>query len=162
MEDRENRKIELKKATIMKLLDKLYNTTSLNQETLATEELIKEIKSLPREELISFTTELDVFKKCVLYYRLPINFRLDVEFANSVKVDESLRKKFWKEYKIKLHDQKINPEEEYNKIIMMACTLHVPINVKEIDGNTDEDDLYEDIVKNVTDNDKISIMDGIN
>lgn len=139
MEDREKSKIEIKKANILKLLDKLYNTTSLTQETLATEELVKEIKSLPTEELVALATELDVFRKCVLYYRLPINFRLDINFANAVKVDEDTRNKYWKEYKLKLHNQKLNPEEEYNKIIMMACTLHVPINVKEIDGNTDED-----------------------
>jgi hypothetical protein len=32
-------------------------------------------------------------------------------------------------------ERKLNPEEEYNKIILMACTLHVPIK-DEIEDET--------------------------
>ncbi len=76
-------------------------------------------------------SELDVFGKCVFHYRLPIDIRLNIEFSKATEVLENERILYWKEYKSKLSDRHLNPEEEYNKIILMACTLHVPINVKE-------------------------------
>lgn len=145
MEDRELQKINERKENIKKYIDKLYNTTSVNAEANITEELVKDAKKLGIEELSNLAEELDVFGKCVLHYRLPIDFRLDINFSKATEVIESERKLFWKEYKQKLAEKKLNPEEEYNKIILMACTLHVPIKDEEpiseeatLDNQTDE------------------------
>lgn len=128
MDERELKKINERKDNIKKYIDRLFATTSVNVESNVTEELIKEAKRLGLEELTNLASELDVFGKCVLHYRLPIDFRLDINFSKATEVIESERKLFWKEYKAKLLEKKLNPEEEYNKIILMACTLHVPIN----------------------------------
>ena len=145
MEDRELQKINERKENIKKYIDKLYNTTSVNAEANITEELVKDAKKLGIEELSNLAEELDVFGKCVLHYRLPIDFRLDINFSKATEVIESERKLFWKEYKQKLVEKKLNPEEEYNKIILRACTLHVPIKDEEpiseeatLDNQTDE------------------------
>lgn len=127
MEDREQQKINERKETIKKYIDRLYATTSVTAEANTTEELIKEAKKLGVLELTKMASELDVFGKCVLHYRLPIDMRLDVDFSKATEVIDSERKLYWKEYKGKLASKKLNPEEEYNKIILMACTLHVPI-----------------------------------
>lgn len=131
MEDRELRKIAERKETIKKYIDRLYATTSVNAEGNITEELIKEAKKLGVAELTSMAADLDIFGKCVFHYRLPIDFRLDTDFSKATEVIESERKLYWKEYKEKLLAKNLNPEEEYNKIILMACTLHVPIKDEE-------------------------------
>ena len=135
MEDRELQKINERKDNIKKYIDKLYNTTSVNAEANITEELVKTAKKLGVEELSNLAGELDIFGKCVLHYRLPIEFRLDINFSKATEVLESERKLYWNQYKQKLAEKKLNPEEEYNKIILMACTLHVPIKEEEV---TDE------------------------
>ena len=127
MEDRELRKIAERKETIKKYIDRLFATTSVNSESNITEELIKEAKKLGVAELTNMAADLDIFGKCVFHYRLPIDFRLDADFSKATEVIESERKLYWKEYKEKLLAKNLNPEEEYNKIILMACTLHVPI-----------------------------------
>lgn len=131
MEDRELRKITERKENIKKYIDRLYTTTSVNAEGNITEELIKEAKKLGVAELTSMAAELDIFGKCVFHYRLPIDFRLDTDFSKATEVIESERKLYWKDYKQKLLAKNLNPEEEYNKIILMACTLHVPIKDEE-------------------------------
>lgn len=131
MEDRELRKIAERKENIKKYIDRLYTTTSVNAEGNITEELIKEAKKLGVAELTSMAAELDIFGKCVFHYRLPIDFRLDTDFSKATEVIESERKLYWKDYKQKLLAKNLNPEEEYNKIILMACTLHVPIKDEE-------------------------------
>ena len=131
MEDRELRKIAERKENIKKYIDRLYTTTSVNAEGNITEELIKEAKKLGVEELTNMAADLDIFGKCVFHYRLPIDFRLDTDFSKATEVIESERKLYWKEYKEKLLAKNLNPEEEYNKIILMACTLHVPIKDEE-------------------------------
>ena len=131
MEDRELRKIAERKENIKKYIDRLYATSSVNAEGNITEELIKEAKKLGVAELTSMASELDIFGKCVFHYRLPIDFRLDTDFSKATEVIESERKLYWKEYKEKLLAKNLNPEEEYNKIILMACTLHVPIKDEE-------------------------------
>lgn len=131
MDDKELQKLQVRKDNIKKYIDRLYATTSVNAESNTTEELIKEAKKVGIEELTSFASELDVFGKCVLHYRLPIDFRLDINFSKATEVSEEDRKNYWKEYKQKLYDKKLNPEDEYNKIILMACTLHVPIKDEE-------------------------------
>lgn len=128
MDDRELKKIEQQKETLKKLIDKIYNTVSINQETNATEELISIVKKMDKNALIEFASTIDTFGRCVLYYKTPIELRLDVDFINATRVEEEERLNYWKEYKIKLKEKSINPEDEYNKIIMMACILHVPIN----------------------------------
>ena len=131
MEDRELRKIAERKENIKKYIDRLYTTASVNAEGNITEELIKEAKKLGVAELTSMAAELDIFGKCVFHYRLPIDFRLDTDFSKATEVIESERKLYWKDYKQKLLAKNLNPEEEYNKIILMACTLHVPIKDEE-------------------------------
>ena len=131
MEDRELRKIAERKENIKKYIDRLFATTSVNAEGNITEELIKEAKKLGVAELTSMAAELDIFGKCVFHYRLPIDFRLDTDFSKATEVIESERKLYWKDYKQKLLAKNLNPEEEYNKIILMACTLHVPIKDEE-------------------------------
>lgn len=128
MDDRELKKIEQQKEVLKKLIDKIYNTVSINQETNATEELISIVKKMDKNALIEFASTIDTFGRCVLYYKTPIELRLDVDFINATRVEEEERLNYWKEYKIKLKEKSINPEDEYNKIIMMACILHVPIN----------------------------------
>ena len=135
MEDKELQKINERKENIKKYIEKLYNTTSVNAEANITEELVKTAKKLGIEELSNLASELDIFGKCVLHYRLPIEFRLDINFSKATEVLESERKLYWNKYKRKLEEKKLNPEEEYNKIILMACTLHVPIKEEEV---TDE------------------------
>lgn len=127
MDDRELAKLNVRKETIKKLIDRLYNTTSVNAEANTTEELIKEAKKVGVLQLADMASELDVFGKCVLHYRLPIDMRLDINFSKATEVIESERRLYWKEYKEKLKSKNLNPEDEYNKIILMACTLHVPI-----------------------------------
>ena len=127
MEDKEIQKINERKENIKKYIDRLYATTSVNAEANITEELVKEAKKLGVEELTNMASELDVFGKCVLHYRLPIDMRLDINFSKATEVIESERELYWNEYKQKLSAKNLNPEEEYNKIILMACTLHVPI-----------------------------------
>ena len=80
MEDRELQKINERKENIKKYIDKLYNTTSVNAEANITVELVKDAKKLGIVELSNLAEELDVFGKCVLHYRLPIDFRLDINF----------------------------------------------------------------------------------
>ena len=135
MDDKEIQKINERKETIKKYIDRLYSTTSVNAEANITEELVKEAKKLGVEELSDMASELDVFGKCVLHYRLPIDMRLDINFSKATEVIESERKLYWDEYKRKLSEKKLNPEEEYNKIILMACTLHVPIKDAELESS---------------------------
>ena len=136
MEDREIAKLNARKDNIKKLIDRLYATTSVNAEANTTEELIKEAKKIGIEELINMSDSLDVFGKCVFHYRLPIDMRLNINFSKATEVIESERKQYWKECKEKLKDKKLNPEDEYNKIILMACTLHVPIKEDEANEET--------------------------
>ena len=138
MEDREIAKLNVRKENIKKLIDRLYATTSVNAEANTTEELIKEAKKLGVEELINMSDSLDVFGKCVFHYRLPIDMRLNISFSKATEVIESERKLYWKEFKEKLKDKKLNPEDEYNKIILMACTLHVPIKDEELSIDEDQ------------------------
>ena len=151
MEDREIAKLNVRKANIKKLIDRLYATTSVNAEANTTEELIKEAKKLGVEELINMSDSLDVFGKCVFHYRLPIDMRLNISFSKATEVIESERKLYWKEFKEKLKDKKLNPEDEYNKIILMACTLHVPI--KDEEPSIDEDqNINQDYTQNIENN----------
>lgn len=151
MEDREIAKLNIRKENIKKLIDRLYATTSVNAEANTTEELIKEAKKLGVEELINMSESLDVFGKCVFHYRLPIDMRLNISFSKATEVIESERKLYWKEFKEKLKDKKLNPEDEYNKIILMACTLHVPI--KDEEPSLDEDqNINQDYTQNIENN----------
>lgn len=151
MEDREIAKLNVRKENIKKLIDRLYATTSVNAESNTTEELIKEAKKLGVEELINMSDSLDVFGKCVFHYRLPIDMRLNISFSKATEVIESERKLYWKEFKEKLKDKKLNPEDEYNKIILMACTLHVPI--KDEEPSIDEDqNINQDNTQNIENN----------
>ena len=151
MEDREIAKFNVRKENIKKLIDRLYATTSVNAEANTTEELIKEAKKLGVEELINMSDSLDVFGKCVFHYRLPIDMRLNISFSKATEVIESERKLYWKEFKEKLKDKKLNPEDEYNKIILMACTLHVPIKDEEL--RIDEDrNINQDNTQNIENN----------
>ena len=135
---------------IKKYIDRLFATTSVNAESNITEELIKEAKKLGVAELTSMAAELDIFGKCVFHYRLPIDFRLDTDFSKATEVIESERKLYWKEYKQKLLAKNLNPEEEYNKIILMACTLHVPIKDEEQapEGQVTEEQTTEEATPN--------------
>lgn len=150
MEDRELKKIAERKENIKKYIDRLFATTSVNAESNITEELIKEAKKLGVAELTSMAAELDIFGKCVFHYRLPIDFRLDTDFSKATEVIESERKLYWKEYKEKLLAKNLNPEEEYNKIILMACTLHVPIKDEEQapEGQVTEEQTTEEATPN--------------
>ncbi|MBR0039138.1 MAG: hypothetical protein IJP71_03960 [Lachnospiraceae bacterium] len=150
MEDRELKKIAERKENIKKYIDRLFATTSVNAESNITEELIKEAKKLGVAELTSMAAELDIFGKCVFHYRLPIDFRLDTDFSKATEVIESERKLYWKEYKQKLLAKNLNPEEEYNKIILMACTLHVPIKDEEQapEGQVTEEQTTEEATPN--------------
>ena len=130
MEDRELRKIEGYKENIRKYLSRLFNTSSVTAEASITEDMIKIVKKLSIEELIEFSSELDTFGKCVFHYRLPIDIRININFSKATEVPIEERLEFWRDYKEKLKTQKVNPEEEYNKLILMACTLHVPLNDK--------------------------------
>lgn len=140
MEDKELQKLNEKKENIKKYISRLYNTTSVTAEANITEDLIKEVKKLGVSDLIDLSSEFDIFGKCVFHYRLPIDIRINIDFSKATEVAEGERIEYWKEYRKKLVGMKLNPEEEYNKIILMACTLHVPINVeedeKEPDGET--------------------------
>lgn len=134
MEEKELTKIEEAKAEIKKYIEKIYNTTSLTQEANATEEIIKLMKKLDDDNMVALANDLDVFGKCVLYYKLPIEYKMNVNLTNAARVLESERLVYWKEYKQKLKDLKWNTEEEYNKIIMMACILHTPIDDEKVDA----------------------------
>lgn len=151
MEDREIAKLNVRKENIKKLIDRLYATTSVNAEANTTEELIKEAKKLGVEELINMSDSLDVFGKCVFHYRLPIDMRLNISFSKATEVIESERKLYWKEFKEKLKDKKLNPEDEYNKIILMACTLHVPIKDEELSIDEDQN-INQDNTQNIENN----------
>ena len=153
MEDKEIQKINERKENIKKYIDRLYATTSVNAEANTTEELIKEAKKIGVEELINMCDSLDVFGKCVFHYRLPIDMRLNINFSKATEVIESERKLYWKEYKEKLKEKRLNPEDEYNKIILMACTLHVPIKDDEIDDNTNSE---QNIEQNVVENNELN------
>lgn len=150
MEDRELKKIAERKENIKKYIDRLFTTTSVNAEGNITEELIKEAKKLGVAELTNMASELDIFGKCVFHYRLPIDFRLDTDFSKATEVIESERKLYWKDYKQKLLAKNLNPEEEYNKIILMACTLHVPIKDEEPapEGQATEEQTTEEATPN--------------
>ena len=128
MEERDLEKIEKRKENIKKYIDKLYATSSVNSESNMTEELIKEARKLDFSDIAELAATLDVFGKCVLHYRLPIDMRLNVELSKATEVLENERVLYYKDYKDKIKAQKLNPEEEYNKLILMACTLHVPLN----------------------------------
>ena len=154
MDDRELAKLNIRKENIKKLIDRLYATTSINAETNTTEELIKEAKKVGILQLADLASELDVFGKCVLHYRLPIDMRLDIAFSKATEVIESERKIYWKEYKEKLKSKHLNPEDEYNKIILMACTLHVPIKDEELSTNSENEN---NNINNV--GDKTSVSD---
>ena len=139
MEDKELQKLNERKENIKKYISRLYNTSSVTAESNITEDLIKEVKKVSVEELINLSNELDIFGKCVFHYRFPIDIRINIDFSRATGVPEEERIQYWKDYRKKLKEMKLNPEEEYNKIILMACTLHVPINMeedKEIDGET--------------------------
>ena len=154
-EDRELIRLNARKENIKKLIDRLYATASVNSEANTTEELIKEAKKVGIEELINMSSELDVFGKCVFHYRLPIDMRLDIGFSKATEVIESERRLYWKEYKEKLKSKNLNPEDEYNKIILMACTLHVPIK----DDVTTDDEIKENNEKDA--NSQEIINDGV-
>ena len=147
MEDRELAKLNARKENIKKLIDRLYATTSVNAEANATEELIKEAKKVGVDELVNMASELDIFGKCVLHYRLPIDMRLDINFSKATEVIESERKLYWKEYKEKLANKHLNPEDEYNKIILMACTLHVPIKDEPNDVQDDTEAIEDNNIE---------------
>ena len=134
MVDKDLEKINENKLIIKKYIDRLYSTTSVNAEGNITEELVAIAKKLGVNELSNLASELGVFGKCVFHYRFPIDMRLDVNFSKATFVTEIERKLYWKEYKEKLKLKKLNPEDEYNKLILMACTLHVPI--KDDDENS--------------------------
>ena len=139
MEDKELQKLNERKENIKRCINRLYSTTSVTAESSITEDLIKEVKKVSIEELINLSKELDVFGKCVFHYRFPIDIRINIDFSKATGVPEDERIQYWKDYRKKLKGMRLNPEEEYNKIILMACTLHVPIKVeedKEIDGET--------------------------
>ena len=138
MEDKDLEKIEKSKEVIKKYIERLYNTSSVNAEGNITTELVKEVKKMDFVELSKLANEVDVFGKCVLHYRLPIDMRMNYEFSKATEVLESERKTYWKEYKEKLKGQHLNPEDEYNKLILMACTLHVPLNEDETESETVE------------------------
>ena len=155
LEERELTRLNARKENIKKLIDRLYNTASVNAEANSTEELIKEAKKVGIEELIDMSSELDVFGKCVFHYRLPIDMRLDIGFSKATEVIESERRLYWKEYKQKLKSKNLNPEDEYNKIILMACTLHVPIKdepeVSELENeNVDSESVNENVDSELT------------
>ena len=152
MEDRELQKLNERKENIKKYIDRLFATTSVNAEANITEELIKEAKKLGVEELTKLAPELDIFGKCVFHYRLPIDFRLDMDFSKATEVTLSERTLFWKEYKIKLAERNLNPEEEYNKIILMACTLHVPIKDEPKEEAEESTDTVDNVGDNASDN----------
>ena len=159
MEDRELRKIEAHKENIKKYVTRLYNTSSVTAEASITEDMIKEVKKLSIEELIKFSSELDTFGKCVFHYRLPIDIRINIDFSKATEVPIEERLTFWREYKEKLSGMKLNPEEEYNKLILMACTLHVPLNdpkEEEVTETTKEEttEPVEEIVAENTETEK--------
>ena len=154
-EERELTRLNAIKENIKKLIDRLYNTASVNAEANATEELIKEAKKVGIEELINMSSDLDVFGKCVFHYRLPIDMRLDIGFSKATEVLESERKIYWKDYKAKLKSKNLNPEDEYNKIILMACSLHVPIKddpvkTEVLDVNNNDDNAKTETIDNNT------------
>ena len=134
MEDRELVKLNMHKDHIRKYISRLYGTTSVTAEASITEDLNKEVKKVSIEDLIELSKEFDCFGRCVFHYRLPIDIRINIDFSKATTVPEEERLSYWKEYKEKLFGQHLNPEEEYNKIILMACTLHVPINVAEAEN----------------------------
>lgn len=137
MSDKEIQKLEEHKENIRKYIARLYATTSVTAEANTTDELIKEVKKVSIEDLIDLSKEFDIFGKCVFHYRLPIDLRLDIGFSKATEVPENERKVYWREYKSKLKDLRLNGEEEYNKIILMACTLHVPINDEDEEKEND-------------------------
>lgn len=112
---------------IIKIIDKLRMTSSVNSESNLTENLINEIKKIDISDLIKLSKRLDVFGKAVLYYRLPIDYRLNKELSDATRVIEEERVSYYNEFKNELKSMNLNPEDEYNKKILMACTLHVPL-----------------------------------
>lgn len=112
---------------IVKIIDKLRLTSSVNSEANLTENLVDEIKKIDINRLVEFSKELDVFGKSVLYYRLPIEYRLNKNLSDATRVLEEERASYYNDFKNELINMKLNPEDEYNKKILMACTLHVPL-----------------------------------
>lgn len=154
MEDRELKKLNEHKDNIRKYINRLYNTTSVNAESSITEDLSKEAKKIDIEELINLASEFDVFGKCVFHYRLPIDIRINIDFSKATEVTENERLSYWKEYREKLKKQNLNSEEEYNKIILMACTLHVPINISDENENENNGENPVNIVEIESNNNK--------
>lgn len=145
MDDKELKKFNDNKDAIMKYISRLYSTTSVTAEASITEDLISRIKKMDIKDLIEISNDLDVFGKCVFHYRLPIDIRLDIDFSKSTEVEESERIRYWREYKAKLKETKLGTEEEYNKLILMACTLHVPLKDSEEEA---KDEVANDEVAN--------------
>ena len=125
-EEKNNLRIE----NIKKNIDRLYNTASITQEATYTQDLIREAEKVSISDLCTLAGTLNVFGKCVLHYRLPIEMRINKELSEATAVPDEEREKFWEEYKVKLASLGKGPEEEYDKKILMACTLHVPLEKK--------------------------------
>lgn len=134
MDEKELEKRNRIKENIKKHIDRLFSTTSVTAEESITKSLIEEVVKAERDLLIEIAKESDVFGKCVLHYRLPIDFRLDIDLSKASEVSELDRKTYWADYKIKLDSENLNPEELYNKKILMACTLHVPLKEEDNSG----------------------------
>lgn len=112
---------------IVKIIDKLRLTSSVNSEANLTDNLVNEIKKIDINRLVEFSKKLDVFGKSVMYYRLPIEYRLNKNLSDATRVLEDERLSYYNEFKNELSNMKLNSEDEYNKKILMACTLHVPL-----------------------------------
>lgn len=120
-------KLDIIHENINKIIDKLRMTSSINSEMNLTENLINEIRKIDISKLIEFAKEFDVFGKAVIYYRLPIEYRLNKVLSDATRVSEEERIHYFDEFKEKIVNMNMNPEDEYNKKILMACTLHVPL-----------------------------------
>lgn len=134
MEEKDLEKRNRHREDIKKYIDRLFATTSVTAEESITKSLIEDIKRVDRDLLIEIAKESDVFGKCVIHYRLPIEYRLDIDLYKASEVSELDRKSYWADYKIKLDSENLNPEEYYNKKILMACTLHVPLKEEDNSG----------------------------
>ena len=135
MDEKELLKIKYRIENIKKYINKIYTTNSINVETSALNDFIKEAEKVPIEFLVDLSKELDIFGKCVLHYKLPIEQRTNKELFQATLVSEDDRIKFFSEFKEKLKTQHLGPEEEYNKIILMVCMLHVPLDTEMSDLN---------------------------
>lgn len=128
MEEFELSRIKNKIENIKKFINKLYLTTSVKVESTTLNELIKETDNLPYEYLIELSKELDIFGKSVLHYKLPLEIRTIKELYDETLTTEEDRINYFNDYKLKLKSQHLGIEEEYNKLLLMACMLHVPLN----------------------------------